>query len=86
MSIVLNSSSTKNLLRHFGFTGHRHSAKARAVIAKSTIARNNARAIACKEQGINYRHFKQDADKQIDVANFNNNTRISSISSDKIII
>lgn len=73
-----------------GFTGKKHSAETRAKISAASIKCNAARAIACKEQGINYRNFKQDADKQIDVANFsktfNNNTRISSISSDKIII
>ena len=68
-----------------GFTGHRHSAKSRAAIGKSTIERNKARVIMCKEQGINYRNYTQDADKQIEVANFSNNTRIKSIS-DKIIV
>jgi len=68
-----------------GFTGHRHSAETRAKIAAATIARNKARVIMCKEQGVNYRHYKQDADKQIEVVNFNN-TRRKSISSDKIIV
>lgn len=86
MNIISNSANTKSLLRHFGFTGHSHTAKVRAIISKSTIERNAARAIMCKEQGINYRNYKQDADKQIEVVNFNNNTRIKSIMSDKIII
>ena len=68
----------------FGFTGHRHSAKTRAAISEATIELNKARVINCKEQGINYRNYKQDADKQIEVANFNN-TRVKSIS-DKIIV
>jgi hypothetical protein len=34
----------------FGFTGRSHSAKVRAIIAKSTISRNKARAIQCAEQ------------------------------------
>ena len=54
----------------FGFSGRSHSAKVRAIIAKTTIERNKARAIACKEQGVNYRTYRQDADSQIDVANF----------------
>ena len=68
----------------FGFTGHRHSEKTKAVIAKSTIELNKARVITCKEQGINYRNYKQDADKQIEVVDFNN-TRAKSIS-EKIIV
>jgi hypothetical protein len=80
----------KQSVPSFGFSGRKHSAKVREAISKATIERNKARAIACKEKGINYRHFKQDADKQIEVANFsktfNNNTRISSISADNIII
>lgn len=70
----------------FGFTGKKHSDETRAAIRKSTIERNKARVIACKEQGINYRHYKQDADKKITVANFSNNDRLTSIDSDKIII
>lgn len=73
-----------------GFTGKKHSAETRAKIAAASIKCNAARAIKCKEQGINYRHYKQDADKNIEVADFSktfsNNTRISSISSDNIII
>lgn len=69
----------------FGFAGHSHSAKVREAISKSTIERNAARAIACKEKGINYRTFKQDADKNIDVANFSK-ARTKTIDSDKIII
>jgi hypothetical protein len=73
-----------------GFTGKKHSAETRAKIAAASIKCNAARAIKCKEQGLNYRNYKQDADKNIDVANFsktfNNNTRISSISSENIII
>lgn len=68
-----------------GFTGKKHSAETRAKIAAASIKCNAARAIKCKEQGINYRNYVKDADKQIEVANFNINTRISSIS-DKIII
>ena len=40
----------------------------------------------CKEQGINYRNYVKDADKQIKVDNFCNNNRIKSIDTDKIII
>ena len=69
-----------------GFTGHSHSAKTRAIIAKSTIARNAARVLMCKEHGVNYRNYKQDADAQISVVNFCNNSRTKSIESDKIII
>jgi hypothetical protein len=69
-----------------GFTGKKHSAETRAKIAAASIKCNAARAIKCKEQGINYRNYVKDADKQIEVVNFCNNTRISSISSDKIII
>lgn len=69
-----------------GFTGKKHSAETRAAMSKAAIARNKARAIRCKEQGIKYRNFRQDAEKQIVVADFGNNTRIKSISSDKIII
>lgn len=69
----------------FGFSGRSHSAKAREAIAKSTIARNNARAIACKEKGVNYRNYKQEADKKIEVVNFCK-VRAKSIVSDKIII
>lgn len=70
----------------FGFTGRSHSAKVREVISKTTIERNKARAIMCREQGLNYRTYRQDADSQIEVANFSNNDRLTSISSDKIII
>ena len=69
----------------FGFTGKTHSDKARAAIRKSTIERNAARVIACKAQGINYRHYRQDADKRIVVADFGNNTHIKTMS-DKIIV
>jgi len=70
----------------FGFTGKTQSAKARAAISAATIARNKARAIMCKEQGLNYRHYKQDACKNIVVADFCNNNRRKTISSDKIIV
>ena len=69
----------------FGFTGKKHSDETKAVIRKSTIERNKARVIMCSEQGINYRNYKQDTDKQIEVVNFNN-TRVKTISSDKIIV
>lgn len=69
-----------------GFTGKKHSAETRAKIAAASIKCNAARAIKCKEQGLNYRNYKQDADKQIEVANFCNNNHIKSISSDNIII
>ena len=69
----------------FGFTGHRHSAETRAAMSKAAIARNKARAIRCKEQGINYRNFRQDAEKQIVVADFGNNNHIKTIS-EKIIV
>ena len=68
----------------FGFTGRSHSAKARAAIGKSTAERNKERVITCKEQGVNYRNYRQDACTHIEVANFDN-TRIKSIS-DKIIV
>lgn len=68
-----------------GFTGRRHSAETRAKIAAASIKCNAARAIMCSEQGLNYRHYKQDADKQIEVADFSNNTRRKSIS-EKIIV
>ncbi len=86
MNIKLNSASIRRVLLLIGFTGRSHSAKVRAIISKSTIERNAARAIMCAEQGINYRTYRQDADKQIEVANFSNNDRVTSISSDKIII
>lgn len=69
----------------FGFTGHRHSAKSRAAIGKSTIERNKDRAVMCKEQCMNYRNYKQDACAHIEVADFGNNTHIKPIS-DKIIV
>lgn len=69
-----------------GFTGKKHSAETRAKIAAASIKCNAARAIKCKEQGINYRHYKQDADAKIEVVNFSNDYRLKSISSDKIII
>lgn len=69
-----------------GFTGKKHSAETRAKIAAASIKCNAARAIKCKEQGINYRNYVKDADKQIKVDNFCNNNRIKSIDSDKIII
>ena len=68
----------------FGFTGKTHSAKSRAAISEATVERNKARVIACEEQGVNYRHYKQDACAHIEVADFGN-TRIKSIS-DKIIV
>ena len=67
-----------------GFTGKTHSDEAKAKIAAASIKCNAARAITCKEQGINYRNYKQDADKQIEVVDFNN-TRVKSIS-EKIIV
>lgn len=75
----------KKRVPSFGFTGKTHSAEARAAIRKSTIARNAARVIACKEQGLNYRTYAQDACKHIEVADFCNNTRIKTIS-EKIIV
>ena len=76
----------KTSVPSFGFTGKTHSAKSRAAIAKSTIERNAVRVIACSEQGLNYRTCRQDSDNKIEVANFSNNTRVKSISSDKIIV
>lgn len=76
----------KNSSHSCGFTGRSHSAKTREAIAKATIERNKARAIACKEQGTNYRNYKQEADSKIEVVNFCNKARAKSISSDKIII
>jgi len=69
-----------------GFTGKTHSAKVRAAIRKSVIERNKARVIMCKEQGLNYRNYRQDADNKIVVDNFCNNNHIKTIDSDKIII
>ena len=70
----------------FGFTGKTHSDEARAAIRKSVIERNKARVIMCKEQGLNYRNYRQDADNKIVVDNFCNNNHIKTIDSDKIII
>lgn len=70
----------------FGFKGRSHSAKVREIISKSTTARNKARAIMCKEQGMNYRNYKQEADAKIEVDKFWNNTRTKYIDSDNIII
>lgn len=75
----------QNSSRSVRFTGHRHSAEARAAIAKSTIERNKARAIKCKEQGINYRNYRQDACTHIEVVNFCK-ARAKAIDSSKIII
>lgn len=49
----------------YGFAGKHHNAKTRAAISKATIESNHARAIKCKELGVNYRNYKQDADKQL---------------------
>ena len=70
----------------FGFTGKTQPAKARAAISAATIARNKARAIMCKEQGLNYRHYRQDACKNIVVDDFFNSTRRKTIDTDKIIV
>ena len=75
----------QNSSRSVRFTGHRHSAEARAKMAKSNIERNKARAIKCKEQGINYRSYAQDACKNIDVKDFCK-ARVKAIDSSKIII
>lgn len=76
----------KKSAQSFGFTGKKHSAETRAAMSKAAIARNKARAIRCREQGLNYRNYKQDAEKQIVVPDFFNNTRRETISSDKIIV
>lgn len=68
-----------------GFTGHRHSAETRAKISKASIACNAARAIKCSEQGLNYRNYVKDSDKQIEVADFGK-ARVKDIDSSKIII
>jgi hypothetical protein len=70
----------------FGFAGKKHSAETRAAMSKAAIARNKARAIRCSEQGIRYRTYVQDAEKQIVVPDFFNSTRIETIDTDKIII
>jgi hypothetical protein len=75
----------KKISPSFGFSGRKHSAKVREAISKSTIERNKARAIACKEQGINYRNFKQEADSKIEVVNFSK-ASVKAIDSSKIII
>ena len=75
----------KKRAQSFGFTGKTHSAETRAAMSKAAIARNKARAIKCKEQGVNYRTYRQDADKLIEVDNFCNNTRIKTMS-EKIIV
>ena len=100
LSLSIARNTTRNLIAEYqiefcwrkpsnpscGFTGKKHSAETRAVMSKAAIARNKARAIRCKEQGIRYRTYVQDAEKQIVVADFGNNTRIKTIDSDKIII
>lgn len=53
----------------YGFAGKHHNAKTRAAIRRSTIESNHARAIKCKELGVNYRTYKQDADKQLSIDN-----------------
>lgn len=62
----------KHKAMSYGFTGHHHSAKVRTAISISTSERNVERAVMCKEQGLNYRNYKQDAiakaDANIDVA------------------
>lgn len=76
----------KKRAQSFGFTGKTHSAEARAAISKAVTERNKARVIMCKEQGLNYRNYRQDAEKQIVVPDFFNSTRRETIDSDKIII
>lgn len=68
-----------------GFTGKKHSAETRAKIAAASIKCNAARAIMCKEQGLNYRNYVKDADKNIDVNDFCK-SRVKAIDSSKIII
>lgn len=68
-----------------GFTGKKHSAETRAKMSAATIKCNAARAIMCKEQGINYRNYVKDADKQINVDNFCK-ASVKVIDSSKIII
>lgn len=73
----------------YGFAGKHHNAKTRAAISKATIESNHARAIKCKELGVNYRTYKQDADKQLcadnSLVNFCHR-RINNISNNNIIV
>ncbi len=99
LSLSIARNTTRNLIAEYqiefcwrkpsnpscGFTGKKHSAETRAAMSKAAIARNKARAIKCKEQGIRYRTYVQDAEKQIVVPDFFNNTRIETMS-EKIIV
>lgn len=58
----------KHKAMSFGFTGHHHSAKVRTAISKATSERNVERAVMCKEQGLNYRNYKQDAIAKADMS------------------
>lgn len=90
---MLNSANTRCVVRLIGFAGKHHNAKTRAAISKATIEYNHARAIKCKEQGINYRNYKQDADQQLCVDNESlvnfckhKQHRINTITNDNIVI
>lgn len=77
----------------FGFAGKHHNAKTRAAISEATKRYNKARAIKCKEQGVNYRTYKQDADQQLSVDNIalvnfckRKQQRINTIDNENIVI
>lgn len=75
----------------YGFAGKHHNAKTRAAISKATTECNHARAIRCKELGVNYRTYKQDSDKQLSIdnnslVNFCQSKRINNISNNNIIV
>lgn len=90
---MLNSANTRCVVRLTGFAGKHHNAKTRAAISEATKRYNKARAIKCKEQGVNYRTYKQDADKQLCVDNESlvnfckrKQQRINTIDNENIVI
>lgn len=74
----------------YGFAGKHHNAKTRAAISKATIESNHARAIKCKELGVNYRTYKQTASNNICADNailkFCISKRINNITTNNIVI
>ena len=90
---MLNSSNTRCVVHLIGFAGKHHNDKTRAAISVATKRYNKARAIKCKEQGINYRNYKQDADQQLSVDNIalvnfckRKQQRINTIDNENIVI
>lgn len=87
-----NSANTRCVVRLTGFAGKHHNAKTRAAISKATKRYNKARAIKCKELGINYRNYKQDEDNKLSVDNSLVNfckrkqQRINTIDNENIVI